>query len=227
MRIWNRALITLLNPGGLEPEPGKISEFKDARKPKPNKAKPEPGPGTSVVGPYAGCQGGRGGGGGGFVVPSAASRELQTGSAPQPARSTERPGGRSELPFPPLQYQGGQGRRAAVPERCPRVPDRQVEARARARRRPRAPRAEPRGGRGGRRKRRARPLGPARRVRAAPALSARAPGRRGRGVRAARAERVAPAGPRPACPPRRSRLGPPAQGAERRAGRALSGAMRR
>lgn len=130
MRIWNRALITLLNPGGLEPEPGKISEFKDARKPKPNKAKPEPGPGTSVVGPYAGCQGGRGAGG--FVVPSAASGELQTGSAPQPARSTERPGGRSELPFPPLQYQGGQGRRAAVPERCPRVPDRQVEARARA-----------------------------------------------------------------------------------------------
>lgn len=68
MRIWNRALITLLNPGGLEPEPGNISEFKDARKPKPNKAKPEPGPGTSVVGPYAGCQGGRGGGGAGALL---------------------------------------------------------------------------------------------------------------------------------------------------------------
>lgn len=161
-------------------------------------------------------------------MPSVASGERQTGSARRPARSSERPSGLSELPFPPPRYQGGQGYRAAAPERCPRAPTgRWRRARACALRRRRAPRAEPRGGGGGRRKRRARPLGPARRVLAAPALSARAPGRRGRGVRAARAERVAPAGPRPARLLRRSRLGPPAQGAVRRAGRALSGAMRR
>ncbi|XP_005346760.1 egl nine homolog 1 [Microtus ochrogaster] len=119
MRLWNRALSTLLNPGGLEPEPGEISEFKDARKPKSNKAKPEPGRGfqESVTERAA-----RGRGGGGFVVPSVASGERQTGSARRPARSSERPSGLSELPFPPPRYQGGQGYRAAAPERCPRAP---------------------------------------------------------------------------------------------------------
>ncbi|MEJ1284286.1 egl-9 family hypoxia-inducible factor 1 [Cricetulus griseus] len=112
MRIWNRALITLLNPGGLEPESGEISEFKDARKPKPNKAKTRTWPEGFSSRSLSGLPGGP------FVVPSA---EQQTGSARQPARSSERPSGLSELPFPPLLYQGGQGRRAAAPKRCPRA----------------------------------------------------------------------------------------------------------
>lgn len=119
MRIWNRALSTLLNPGGLEPEPGEISEFKDARKPKSNKAKPEPGRGFQESVPERAA---RGKGGGGFVVPSVASGERQTGSARRPARSSDRPSELSELPFPPPRYQGGQGYRAAAPERCPRAP---------------------------------------------------------------------------------------------------------
>lgn len=43
MRIWNRSLITLLNPGGLEPEPGEISEFKDRRKAKNKQSKARTG----------------------------------------------------------------------------------------------------------------------------------------------------------------------------------------
>lgn len=216
MPIWNRALITLLNPGGLEPEPGEISEFKDRRKAKTNKAKPEPGRRLQEPAPEQAARGGL----------CCALHGLRGAADPERATAVPELGAAQrlpELPFPPPRDRGGRGSPGARPV----GPDRQVESRARARRpATRAPGGAARR-RGGRRKRRARPLGPARRVRAAPALSAGAPGRRGRGVRAARAERVAPAGPRPARPPRRSRLGPPAQGAVRRAGRALSGAMRR
>ncbi|XP_055473541.1 egl nine homolog 1 [Psammomys obesus] len=120
MWIWNPALITLLNPGGLEPEPGEISEFTDRRKTQSKQSKGRTGPPSRPPG-------------GAFVVPSAASGERQTGSARRPARSSERPG-RSELPFPPPRP-----RRPRQPRRPRRSPgalpagrDRQVEPRGEA-----------------------------------------------------------------------------------------------
>lgn len=143
MRIWNRALSTLLNPGGLEPEPGEISGFKDARKPKSNKAKPEPGRGFQELVPERTA---RGRGGGALLCPP-----WPPGSGRPGARGGQ-PGARSGpascVSFRFLLRDTKVARATAQQPRSAARGPRQAGggARACAPRRRRAPRAEPRGG---------------------------------------------------------------------------------
>lgn len=132
MRIWNRALITLLNPEVSNRNREKSQEFKDRRKAKTKQSQnqarrlQEPVPEQAARGA--------------FVVPSAASGEQQTGSAQRPSRSLERPSGRLSFRFLLRETEVAE----AAPERCRRARTGRWSC-ARAGRR-RAPRAEPRGG---------------------------------------------------------------------------------